>query len=369
MMIATLKPGSTMMAASAPPASEKYHVQDLLKLAKDLFKAAGMPEPMAHDVADIVLEGELMGKFTHGFSLVPRYVREIENGGMVVTGTPTVLHDSGAALAWDGRKMPGPWLVLRAMDEAIARTKRFGMGAVTIQRSHHLASLGAYLKRATDQGYLMFLTLTDAGHSSVAPYGGITPVLTSNPIAFGAPTGGMPMLMDTTTSLQSNGMVALYHERGEQFPHADLMDNQGRLTTDAGIIATNPKGSILPLGGMKDGHKGSAISLMVEFLTGCLSGRGRDEPFEGWSAASFLLILDPAFFGGRDAYLKQASKLAEMVHASVPREGFDKVRLPGENGQERRAEQMRSGVPLPAELISDLLAQANQYGVAMPAPL
>jgi L-lactate dehydrogenase len=368
-MTVTLKPGNTIMGASAPAPSARYRALDLQNLAQSLFHAAGMPTAMARDVADIVLEGELMGKFTHGYSLVPRYVREIETGGMVVTGEPEVLHDMGATLAWDGRKMPGPWLVLRAMDEAIARAKKFGMGAVTIQRSHHLASLGAYLKRATDQGYLIFLTLTDAGHSGVAPYGGITPVLTSNPIAFGAPTGGIPMLMDTTTSLQSNGMVALYHQRGERLPHEDLMDNRGRPTTDPGVTATDPKGSILPLGGMKDGHKGSSISLMVEFLTGCLSGRGRDEPFEGWSAASFLLILDPAFFGGREAYLKQAKKLADMVHSSLPRDGFDKVRLPGENGLERRAERIRDGVPLPQDLIADLEIQTLQYGVVMPAPV
>ena len=108
---------------------------------------------------------------------------------------------------------------------------------------------------------------------------------------------------------------------------------------------------------------------MVEFLTGCLSGRGRDEPFEGWSAASFLLILDPAFFGGQGMYLKQARKLADMVHSSAPREGFDRVRLPGESGLERRAQQLKDGVPLPAVLIDELKAQAQQYAVTMPTAL
>jgi L-lactate dehydrogenase len=368
-MSVDLQSGGTMFAASAPLAAASYRAEDLIALGQSLLTAAGMPTDMSRDVAEIVVEGELMGKFTHGFSLLPRYVREVESGGMNVTGAPTVLHDLGATLAWDGRKLPGPWLILRAMDEAIVRAKTFGMGAVTIQRSHHLASLGAYLKRATDLGYLMLLTLTDAGHSGVAPFGGITPVLTSNPIAFGAPTGGVPMLMDTTTSLQSNGMVALYKQRDEPLPFPDLMDNTGRLTTDPGVIASNPPGSILPLGGMKDGHKGSAISLMVEFLTGCLSGRGRDEPFEGWSAASFLLILDPAFFGGTEMYLKQAKKLVDMVHASKPREGFDRVRLPGENGLERREKKLRDGVPLPQDLIHELTAQARQYSVSMPRPL
>ncbi len=358
-----------MMAAAAPLATTRYAANDLALLGQSLLWEAGMRPDMARDVADIVLEGELMGKFTHGYDLLPRYVREIENGGMTVEGEPAVLHDMGAALAWDGRKLPGPWLVLRAMDVAMERAKKFGLGAVTIQRSHHLASLGTYLRRATDRGYLMLLTLTDAGSSSVAPFGGITPVLTSNPIAFGAPTGGVPILMDTTTSLQSNGMVALYKKQGRDLPTADLMDASGKTTADPSVIDADPPGSILPLGGMKDGNKGSAISLMVEFLTGCLSGRGRDEPFEGWSAASFLLIVDPAFFGGREAYLKQARKLAAMVHASTPRDGFDRVKLPGENGLERRQAALDHGVLLPRALIDELQAQAAQYGVTMPRPL
>jgi L-lactate dehydrogenase len=360
---------ATMMAAAAPVTTARYTANELAKLGQSLLWEAGMPPDMARDVTDIVLEGELMGKFTHGYSLLPRYVREIKSGGMNVAGGPTVLHDMGAVLAWDGRKLPGPWLVLRAMDAAIERATKFGMGAVTIQRSHHLASLGAYLKRATDRGYLMLLTLTDAGHSSVAPFGGVTPVLTSNPIAFGAPTDSVPLLMDTTTSLQSNGMVALYKEQGRPLPAADLMDANGNATTDPSVIGAEPPGTILPLGGIKDGNKGAAISLMVEFLTGCLSGGGRAEPFEGWSAASFLLILDPAFFGGREQYLKQARKLTEMVHASVPREGFDRVRLPGENGLERRQAALEHGIPLPQALIDGLHTLAAQYGVTMPDPL
>lgn len=164
-------------------------------------------------------------------------------------------------------------------------------------------------------------------------------------------------------------MVALYKQRGELLPYPDLMDNKGQPTCNPNVIATNPAGSILPLGGMKHGHKGSAISFMVELLTGCLSGRGRAEAFEGWSAACFLLILDPDSFGGREMYRKQADRLAEMVHASVPREGFDRVRLPGERGLERRAHEMRHGIPIPSGLLDNLIVKAAEYGVTMPAAL
>jgi len=366
---ATKEGNLEVTTSSLESLEQRYRPEVLVTFARELLISSGMPDDKARDVAEIVVEGELLGKHTHGFSLLPRYVREIESGGMAVEGSPIVINDYGACLAWDGRKLPGPWLVRRALDAAIARAKEFGMGAVTIQRSHHLACLGTYLSRATDQGYLMLLTLTDPAHSSVAPYGGVTPVLTSNPIAFGAPTGNIPILIDTTTSLQSNGMVALYRERGESLPNPDLMDNQGQPTYDPNVIVTNPGGSILPIGGINSGHKGAAISILVELLTGCLSGWGRAEPDQGWSAAAFLLILDPAVFGGRAAYLRQVETLVQLCRNSVPRPGFDKVRLPGEGGLERRARQTNAGIPLPASLIKELNAQARQYEISMPKPL
>ena len=356
------------MTASAS-AQERYRPEALIAFAEALLVRSGMPVDKAADVARILIEGDCLGKITHGLALLPHYLREIETGGMAVEGSPAVVRDQAACLTWDGRKLPGPWLILRAIDAAIARAKQFGIGAVSLQRSHHTACLGAYLRRATDQGYLLLLTLTDPGHSSVAPFGGITPVLTSNPIAFGAPTDGQPILIDMSTAMLTNAIAAGYRQRGELLPHPDLMDNQGRPSRDPNVIATTPPGSILPLGGLEAGHKGFSIGLMVELLSGCLSGRGRAEPNEGWSAAVFLLALDPAAFGGREAYLRQVDRLAQACRASTPRPGFDRVTLPGEAALERHRHQMRDGVPVSTALIGELSAHARRLDILMPVPL
>jgi L-lactate dehydrogenase len=356
------------MTAPAPP-QERYRPEALIAFAEALLARSGMPADKAADVAAILVEGDCLGKVTHGLALLPHYLREIETGGMAVEGGPSVVHDQAACLTWDGRKLPGPWLVLQAIDEAIARAKQFGIGAVSLQRSHHTACLGAYLRRATDQGYLLLLTLTDPGHASVAPFGGVTPVLTSNPIAFGAPTGGPPILIDMSTAMLTNAIVAGYQRRGEILPHPDLMDNQGRPSRDPSVIATTPPGSILPLGGLEAGHKGFSIGLMVELLSGCLSGRGRAEPNEGWSAAVFLLALDPAAFGGREAYLRQVARLAQACRASAPRPGFGRVTLPGEAALERHHRQMHDGVPVSTALIGELSTRAKRFDIAVPTVL
>jgi LDH2 family malate/lactate/ureidoglycolate dehydrogenase len=341
-------------------------VQAMRDFARTLLVRAAMPVDKADAVADILVEGELLGRSTHGLALLAPYLKEIESGGMRLEGEPEILADFAACLAWNGRKLPGPWLILQAMDAAMARAERFGMAAVTIQRSHHTASLGAYLSRATARGYLMLLTLTDPGFSSVAPHGGTAPVLTSNPIAFGAPTGGDPILVDVSTSLLTNAMVAKRKREGRDFDQPWLLDAAGAPSTDPNVIFADPPGTVLPLGGLDAGHKGYGIGMMIELLTGCLSGHGRAEPKEGWSASVFILMIDPAAFGSNDAYLRQVEALAAACHASPPRPGFDRVRLPGEASARRREAQLRHGMALGPDILSAIAPWAEKLGVPLP---
>lgn len=354
------------MSTGIKTASARYRADELETLARGLLERAGMPADKANNVASVLVEGDLFGKSTHGLALLPLYLRDIEAGGMTVEGDPTVLNDFGACLSWDGRKLPGPWLLRRATAEAITRAGRFGMGAIAIQRSHHTACLGAYLQPAIDAGCMMLLTLTDPGHRSVAPFGGVTPVLTSNPIAFGAPAPDAPILIDMSTALMTNGGVVAYRQRGESLPHPFLMDAQGALSTDPNVIAADPPGTILPLGGLEAGHKGFSIGLMVELLTGCLSGRGRAEGGDGWSAAVFILVIDPQAFGGKAEFRRQVEALAGMCRASQTRPGFDHVELPGAGALARRETQLREGVTLSQGIVNGLAESAARLGLAMP---
>lgn len=346
-----------------------YDHEVLTAFAQDLLQRAGMPDDKASDVAQVLVEGELRGRSTHGYTLLAPYLQEIHAGGMQLQGGPRVVNDLGACLTWDGRKLPGPWLVRRAVDEAMARARRLGLGAVAIQRSHHAACLGAYLGRATEQGFMLYIALTDPGFSSVAPFGGVTPVLTSNPIAFGAPAGERPVHIDLSTSVTSNGMVARLRAQGRQFAQPWLLDNAGLPSTDPAVINTTPPGSILPLGGLDAGHKGYGIGLMVELLSGCLSGHGRAEPHEGWSASLLVLVLDPAAFGGAEACHKQSTWLTEACRASVPRPGVERVGVPGDDSLARRAQRMREGLPLEPAVLAALAPWSQTLAVAMPAAL
>jgi LDH2 family malate/lactate/ureidoglycolate dehydrogenase len=151
-----------------------------------------MPGDKAEAVADILVDGDLMGHTTHGLQLLPSYLREVESGSMQRAGRAGG-DQRNARRAHLGRPPPArPWLVLQAMKKPRGEGARCGTGTVVIRQSHHIACLASFHKRATDQGLMMILASSDANSASVAPFGGLDPVFTPNPISFGIPTRRRP---------------------------------------------------------------------------------------------------------------------------------------------------------------------------------
>jgi L-lactate dehydrogenase len=346
--------------------SPAYEADALVPFATALLTAVGLALDKAEAVAQILVEGDLMGHDTHGLAQLPGYLAQLKSGAMAREGEPVVVADTPAAVTWDGRRLPGPWLVLQAMAVASERAARYGTGTVVLRRSHHIACLAVYLKRATDRGLLMLLACSDPSGASVAPFGGLDAVFTPNPIAAGIPTPGDPMLIDISTSATSNGMCKRLHDEGRKLPARWVIDAQGRATDDPSVLFQEPKGTILPLGGLDTGHKGYGLSLLVEALTAGLAGHGRADPSEGWGATVFLQIIDPRAFSGIDAFTRQTGELARQCHASRPAQPGRAVRLPGEKGLALSEEQRHTGVALHPSIMPALAPWAEKLGVAMP---
>jgi LDH2 family malate/lactate/ureidoglycolate dehydrogenase len=309
-----------------------------------------------------------MGHTTHGLQLLGPYLKALEDGVMTRAGDPTVIADRGGSIAWDGNFLPGPWLVLRAMDAAFTRSAEHGVATVAIRRSHHIACLQAYLPRATARGLVMLLMSSDPATGSVAPYGAIAGRFTPNPIAAGFPTGGLPVLIDISASTTTNGLVSRLNRagKGERLPGAWLVDNLGNASDDPAVFLTNPPGAILPLGGMDLGHKGFGLALLVEALTSALAGHGRADGEKHWGASVFVQIIDPGAFGGRDAFARETGWLATACRSAPVKPGNPPVRLPGERGLKLRERQLVEGVALHPETMPALVPWAEKLGVPLP---
>ena len=351
--------------------TSRHSATALISFAESLLNKTGLDADKSNAVAEILVEGDLMGHDTHGLNLLASYLNELTNNTMGKTGAPDVMNQRPAAQLWDGKRLPGPWLVLEAMDKCAEMAKIYGSGSVSIRRSHHIAALTAYLKRATDQGLMMLLYCSDANSCSVAPHGGREPVFTPNPMAFGIPTGGAPILVDVSCSITTNGMSGRLVKEGKRFPAKWLLDDKGEPTDDPKYAMPGGGGTIQLLGGMDAGHKGYGLTLLVEALTGGLAAFGRADPKQGWGATVFVQLLDPEAFGGLAGEARQMDFVADACRRSAPRAdfqraGIDKVRLPGERALKLRAEQLRDGVKLHEGIMPQLLPWAERLGVDLP---
>ena len=345
----------------------RYEAGELIAFAKSVLEKLELPSERAAVVADILVEGDLMGHTTHGLQLLAAYLKELSESGMAATGEPKVLQDRGAAVTWDGDYLPGPWLVSSAMELAFERITVHPVMTVVIRRSHHIACLQAYLKRATDRGLVMLLMSSDPSCGSVTPYGGCTPVYTPNPIAAGFPTDGEPILIDISASTTTNGLTTRLYEAGQHLPHEWLVDNQGRGSSDPAVLFTDPPGAILPLGGLESGHKGFALGLLVEALTASLGGFGRADGPERWGASVFMQIIDPAAFGGLANFKRESGWLATACRNAAGPPGGTGVRLPGRHGLALRRQYLANGVELSPTIMPLLEPWAEKLGVALPA--
>lgn len=349
--------------------SQKYPAENLIAFAENLLAKAGLERDKARVVAEVLVEGDLLGHTTHGLHQLGSYLADVRTGQMATSGEPRVVADFPVAVTWDGMRLPGPWLTMRALDLAMERAGKLGTCSVAISRSHHIACLAAYLKRVADAGFLVLLTCSDPQDRAVAPHGGKQGLYSPNPIAAAWPTGGDPVIVDVSTSIVSNGQARRAHSEGREFPAPWLVDATGHPTRVPGTLFKQPPGALLPVGGVDHGHKGYALALLVEALTSGLAGHGRADPKEGWAANVFLQVWNPAMFGGREQFERQTRALAEACRTSAPRSGFERVRLPGEAALRRRERQLREGVELYPTILPALQPWAEKLGVTMPAAL
>lgn len=345
----------------------RYEVEAVRSLAEKLFRSRGMDEEMARDVTECLLAADMMGHSTHGLVIAPWYLDEIRNGGMSLEGGWETISDRGACVAWNGRRLPGAWLVNRAIDCALDRVGQFGVVTVTIAEGHHTGALATYLPRLTDKGLMVLLACSGPASQGVAPYGGTVGLFTPNPLSAGIPTHKDPILLDiscSVTTIKRSGQLA---QAGRSYPGEWALDAQGRPSTDPQVLSHG--GSLMPVGGLDHGHKGYAMALLVEALTQGLCGVGRKDNLSGIVMNTFLQVIDPAALGGSENYLDETTWLTDACHANPPRQGVEAVRVPGDRARTRIREAEERGVYLDEMIVAGLSGYAAEIGEVFPSSI
>lgn len=310
---------------------------------------AGVPASHAETQVALLLDAELRGVPSHGLLRLERLVHRIGNG---VANAETKGRHSWRGtgfLAVDGERGLGPVVALAAIEALLPRARENGVAIAAIANSNHIGMLAWYAEKIAAQGFAAIVMTTS--EALVHPWGGYRALVGTNPIAIGVPTAGQPFVMDTATGVVSMGKIHDHAHRKAPIPQGWALDRDGNPTTDAEAAKL---GAISPMAEGKGYALGLAIELLVSALTGAALGtdvKGTLDATAVCNKGDIFIVLNPAA-----GVAQSLSAYLDLVRASPPAKGFDRVLLPGDRSAATRESRLRDGLPVADEVWQRMLA-------------
>jgi len=343
-------------------------VQRLTQLVSQLFEAVGVSTAESKTVAESLVEANLRGHDSHGVVRVKDYLGQIRNGELVAGAELETLCETDSLLVTDAHFGFGQVQCKELIARLVPKARRQGIACGTLKNSGHVGRLGEWSERIAAHGLAGLVTVNDNGVlQCVAPPGGTDPRISTNPVTIGVPTGGEPLVLDISTSAVANGKVHVQLVSGQQCPPGWVQDAEGNPTTDPSVRFSDPRGTVLPMGG-EQGYKGFGLGLLLDVLVGGLSGGFCPPAGETAKSTNNVLIVvwDPERFAGRDHFLAEADELIDYVRNTPRKPDVDAIRLPGDRGSALRRQRLAEGIPLDAGIWQRLVDVAGTLGVVVP---
>jgi LDH2 family malate/lactate/ureidoglycolate dehydrogenase len=328
----------------------------LLAAVSDALCAAGLAAEQAAIEAEVMVEADLLEVPSHGIRMLPPLLSALRDGRVSVSPQIGVLRDFGAVCSMDAGNGPGRYASWRAMQAAMTKAEQYGIGLCVLSHATHWGRAHAYASRAAQSG-LIALCVTNAMPTMQA-WGSLKAVLGNNPIAIGIPgvVADEPLVLDMAMSQAAVGKVGTWLREGKPLPEGWGIDASGHPTSDANAILQG--GAVSAMGG----HKGMALSFMFELLTGALTGgllchqigAQMQGGIETESSKLFIAIKPEALI---DISVFSAQREALLAYlrqdATSPAGAF---LYPGERGWLARRANLHEGVPVHADIVTQLRA-------------
>jgi LDH2 family malate/lactate/ureidoglycolate dehydrogenase len=337
----------------------------LLAFATSVYEAARMPAADAALAADTLVQADLWDHQSHGVMRLSWYVGRLLSGVCDPVAKPELVVDAGALAVMDGKDAMGQVLTARAMEEAVRRAKAHGIGAVCLRNSNLFGTAMYYTLMAACAGCVGFLA-TNAS-PAMAPWGGRKKTVGTNPWSWAAPAGSLaPTVLDIANTGVARGKVYLAKQNGLPIPLGWALDAAGAPTTDP---AAAIEGIILPMAQ----HKGYAIAVMMDMLSGVLSGSafgtGVHGPYQTEhrsGAGQFMIAIDIAAIQPLAAFGERMEAYIAELKSVLLAQGFDEILYPGELEARNDLRNRAEGLALPEDTLADLAKLGEQFGVGLP---
>jgi len=334
--------------------ANRYPKEQLVILTSRLAQAAGMSGEDAQIFADALVDADVHGVSTHGLSRLNIYLRRIELGLIDPKAELRVERQAGAILALDAGNGAGQVQAVKALEMLIPMAEKNGIAAATIRNSQHFGALSYYCNRAAKRGCIL-LAMTNC-EPAMSPAGGSDAFFGTNPIAASFPTGkGFPIKIDLSTSAIARGNIIAAAKKNEPIPLGWALDADGQPTTDAQKALV---GTVLTMAG----HKGYALALMVEMLSGVLSGAAIGSDIGSMyknldrkqDVGHFFCLLHIDAFMEYAEFIRRVDETIDRLKAGKKMQGVDEILIPGERSARTARENERIGVPVGSETWKEL---------------
>ena len=344
---------------------ERVRPEALAGFIARAFVATGMPEADASSVAALMTEAELQGSDGHGAIRLAPYVKRIRAGGINLRPDIRIVQERAATALVDGDNGMGHLVMSKAAAIAADKARIAGIGWVGSTSSNHAGPASLYARMALPHDMIgLYFAVGNANH--LPPWGGLSMLLSTNPIAVAVPAGDEPpVVLDMATTVAAYGKVKAKAQRGEAMPEGWMIDRQGQPLLDP---KRADEGFLLPIGG----YKGYGLALIVGLLAGTLNGAAMGREVVDFNhdfvtptnTGQAIAMIDIAAFGDPAEFKQRVDGLVREMRASERLPGVDRIWLPGEQSHAKRIANQRDGIPIGAALRRALDEVAAELGVA-----
>ncbi len=350
-----------------------FQYEALKKFTLEVFKKMGFNDSESEIISDVLLTSDLYGIESHGMQRMVRYYKSAKNGRLVIGAEKEIVHETPLSAVIDGHNGMGQLLGHYAMNLAIEKAKKSGVGIVTVRNSNHFGIAGYYAKMASKEGLFGFAT-TNSEAIMVPTYGRLA-MIGSNPLAFAFPAKPYDFLFDASTTVVTRGKVEVYNKKGSPLPEGWTVGADGNVGTDAAEILSSIEqkkgGGILPLGGATEqlgGHKGYGYGMVAEIFSSILSlgltSNHTNIGSTGGTCHGFIAI-NPNLFGDPKEIENNFSTFLEELRNSPKADGQTRIYTHGEKEAEAVDRILKEGIPVNENTIKEMRIICNEYNIDM----
>ena len=344
----------------------------------DSFVGYGIPREDAEICADVLLESDKRGIESHGCNrFKPVYLDRIEAGIQNPVTNFEIVKETETTAVVDGHDGMGQVIGYKAMQMAIDKAKKYGMGMVVVRNSCHYGIAGYYTSMAASQGCIG-MTGTNA-RPTVAPTWGVEGMFGTNPFTLSVPTDEpFDFNFDCATSITQNGKLEYYQRIGHETPKGTVITPDGTPfegpAGDALKAMAKGEAALVTNGGIGEvlgGYKGYGFALFVEFLSAvlqngaygkALTGKGENGEKVPFHLGHFFIAIDTDHFLGEDVCRKVAGDIIRDIRASKKQPGAERIYTAGEKEYEVRLAR-KDGVPINESVQGEMSAVRDKLGL------